>query len=149
MSHLLEGIYDGSTLSTACVKSSYLGFCGGYDYVLERLATNVDRSVDTVRVINTFEMLMDGDAAASFGLYEVSGAGRDLEDHVSGLEANDGVGICVEVVHEPVCLFHGVCGSFDLLESYLVEGDEDEWVNLAVDYEGAIDGLDVGDTFWV
>ena len=45
---------------------------------------------------------MDGDAAASFGLNEVSGVGGDIEDHVVGVEVNDGVGICVEVVHEPV-----------------------------------------------
>ena len=57
--------------------------------------------------------------------------------------------ICVEAVHKPVCLFHGVCGSFGLLGSYLVEGDEDAGVNLAVEDEGVIDGLDVGDTLWV
>ena len=65
------------------------------------------------------------------------------------MEENDGVEICVEVVHEPVCLFHGVCGSFGLITSYLVEGDEDAGVDLAVEYESAIDGLDVGDNFWV
>ena len=65
------------------------------------------------------------------------------------MEENDGVGLCVEVVHEPVCLFHGVCGSFGLLGSYLVEGNKDSGVNLAVEDEGTIGGLDVGDTFWV
>ena len=92
---------------------------------------------------------MNGDAAARFGLHEVSGVRRDLKDHVAGVEANDGVGICVEVVHEPVGLFHGVCGSFLLLRSYFVEGNEDAGVNLDVEDEGAIDGLDVGGTFWV
>ena len=65
------------------------------------------------------------------------------------MQANDGVGIYVEVFHEPVCLFHGVCGSFGLLGSYLVEGDEGAGVYLDVEYEGDIDGLDVNDTFWV
>ena len=92
---------------------------------------------------------MDGDAAASFGLHEVSFVGRDLDYHVAGVEVNDGVGICVEVVHEPVCLFHGVCGSFGLLGSYLLEGNKDAGIELAVEDEGAMDGLDLGDTFWV
>ena len=92
---------------------------------------------------------MDVHAAARFGLHKVSGAGRDLEDHVAGVEANDSVGICVEVVHGPVVLFHGVCGSFGLFGSYFLEGDEDAGVNLAVEYEGDIEVLDVGDTFWV
>ena len=92
---------------------------------------------------------MDGNAAARFGLHEVSGAERDLEDHVAGLEAIDGVGIFVEVVHETVCLFHGVCGRFGLLGSYFVESDEDAGADFAVEDEGAINGLNVGDTFWV
>ena len=92
---------------------------------------------------------MDGNAVASFGLHGVSGVGRDIEDHVAGVEANDGVGICVEVVHELVCIFHGVCGGFGLLGSYLIEGDEGAGVDLDVEYEGAIDRFDVGDTFWV
>ena len=92
---------------------------------------------------------MDGDTAASFGLYEVSSVGRDIEYRVAGVESNDGFGICVEVFHEPFCLFHGVSGSFGLIGSYLAECDEDSGVNLAIEDEGAIDGLDVGDTFWV
>ena len=53
----------------------------------------------------------------------------------------------MEVVHAPVCLFRGVCGSFGMIGYYLVEGNKDAGVDLAVEYEGAIDGLDVGDTF--
>ena len=102
------------------------------DYILERLAKDVDGSVDAVRVINPYEVVMDGDADASLGLHKVSGVVLYLEYHVAGVEENDGVGICVEVVHESVCLFHGVCGSFGLLGSYLVEGDKDSGVNLAV-----------------
>ena len=55
----------------------------------------------------------------------------------------------MEVVHEPVCLFYVFCGRFGLLGSYLVEGYEDAGVDLDVENEGAIDGLYVGDTFWV
>ena len=106
-------------------------------------------SVDAFRVVNPSEEVMGGDATARFGLYEVSGIVRDIEDHVAGVEANDGVGICVEVVHEPVCLFHGVFSSFVLLRSYLVEGNEDAGVDLAVEDEVSIDGLDVDDNFWV
>ena len=149
MSHFLEGGYDGADVSTACVNSSCLGFCGRSDYILELLAKDIDASVDAVRVINPSEVVMDGDAAASFGLHKVGGVGRDIEDHVAGVEVNDGVGICVEVFHEPFCLFHGVCGSFGLLGYYLVEGDKDAGIDLAIEDEGAIDGLDVGDTFWV
>ena len=54
------------------------------------------------------------------------------------MEANDGVGICVEVLHGPVFLFYGACGSFGLLVYYLVEGDEDAGVDLDVEDEGAI-----------
>ena len=100
------------------MDSFYIGFCGGSDYDLERLAKGADGSVDAVRVINPYKVVMEGNAAASFGLQEVSGVGRDIEDHIAGVEANDGVWICVEVVHEPVFLFHGVCGSFGLLGSY-------------------------------
>ena len=107
-------------MSTALVNSSCLEFCGRSDYVLENLVKDVDGFVDAVRVINPSEVAMDGDAAASFGLHEVSGVRRYFEDHVSGVEANDGVGICVEVVHEPVCLCHGVCGRFGLIRSYPV-----------------------------
>ena len=149
MPHFLEVSYDGVAVLTARVNSSCLGLCGGYDYVIERSAKDVDGSVDAVRIINLSDVVMDGDAAAKFGLHEVSGVGRDLEYHVVGVEANSGVGICVEVVHEPVFLFHGVCGSFGLIISYLVEGDEDAGVDLAVEDEGTIDGLDVGDIFWV
>ena len=120
MSHFLKGSYDGAAVSTTCVNSSYLGLCGGSDYTLERLAKDVDGSVDAVRVINPTEVVMDGNAAASFGFHEVIGVRRDLDDHIAGVEANGGVGICVEVVHGPVCLLHGVCGSFGLLGSYLV-----------------------------
>ena len=134
---------------TARVNSSCLGFCGGYDYILERLAKDVDRFADTVRIINLSEVLMGGNATASFGLHEVSGVGRDIEDHVAGVEANDGVGIYVEGVHEPVCLFHGVCGSFGLLGSYFIEGNKDAGVDLAIEDEVSIDGLDGGDTFLV
>ena len=66
------------------------------------MGQDVDRSIDAVRVINPSEVVMDIDAAASSGLHKVSGVGRDLEDHVTGLKANDGVEICVEVVYEPV-----------------------------------------------
>ena len=82
---------------------------------------------------------MDGNADTSFGLYKLSGVGRYLEDHVPGVEAIDGVGICVEVVHEPVCFFHGVCGRFGILKSYIVEGKENAGVDLAVEDEDAID----------
>ena len=149
MPRLLEGTYDGSSVSTARVKSFCLGFCGRSEYVLDRLAKDVDGSVDAVRVMNPSDVVMDGNAAARFGLHEVSGVGRHLEDRFSGVEANDGVGICVEVVHEPVCLFHGVCGSFGLIGSYLIEGNKDAGVDLTVEDEGDIDGLDVDDTFWV
>ena len=149
MPYFLEGSYDGAAILTARVNSSCLGFCGGTDYVLEHLAKDVDGSVDAVRVISPSEMVMDGNEATKFGLHEVSGAGRDLEDHVSGVEAIDGVVICVQVIHVPVCLFRGVCGSFGLLRSYLVEVDEDAGIHLAVEDEGAIYGLDMGDTLWV
>ena len=149
MPHFLESGYDGATVLTARVKSSCIDFCGGSNYILDRLENYVDRSVDVVRVINPSEVVMVGDAAASFGLHEVSGAGRDIEDHVAGVEANESVGICVEVVHDPVCLFHGVYGRFGMLESCIVEGDKDAGVELDVEDEGVIDGLDVVDTFWV
>ena len=149
MPHFLESGYDGAAVSTAHVISSCLGFCGVSDYVLERFSKDVDRYVDAVRVINPSEVVMHGNAAARFEFHEVSGVGRYLEDHVSGIESNGGVGICVEVVHEPVGLFRAVCGNFGLLGSYFVEGDEDAGVDLDVEDEGAIDGLDVGDTFWV
>ena len=144
-----KGSCDGAAVPTSGVKSPCLGFCGKYDYVLESLEKYVDGSVDAVRVINPSEVVMDGNAAVRFGLHEVSGVGRYLEDHVAVVEANDSVGVCVEVVHDPVGLFRGVCGSFGLLGSYFVEGDEDAGVNLAVEDEGAIDRLDVGDIFWV
>ena len=149
MPHLLEGSYDGAAMLNARVDSSYIGFCDGYDYVFERLENNVAVYVDAVRVINPSNVVMDGYAAARFGLHEVSGVGRYIEDHVLGVQANDGVGICVEVGHDPVCLFHGVCSSFGLLGYDLVEADEDAALDLDVEDEGAIDGLDVGDTFWV
>ena len=145
----LEGSYDGSAVFTTRENSSCIGFCGGYDYVLKRSARDVDGSVDAVRVINPSEVVMESDADTRFGLHKVSGVGRDIEDHVAGVEANGGVGICVEVVHEPVCLFYVFYGSFGLLGSYLVEGDEDAGVELDVKNEGAIDGLYLGDTFWV
>ena len=132
MPHFLEVCYDGAAVLTARVNSSCIGLCGGYDYVIEHSAKDVDGSFDAVRIINLYDVVMDGDAAARFGLHEVSGFRIDLEYHVVGVEANSGVGICVEVVHEPVFLFHGVCGSFGLIISYLVEGDEDAGVDLAV-----------------
>ena len=52
MPHFLEGSYDGAAMLTARVSSSYLGFYGGSDYILERLSKDVDGSVDAVRVIN-------------------------------------------------------------------------------------------------
>ena len=149
MPHFLEGGYDGAAVSTTRVNSSCLGFFVVSDYVLERLAKEVDGSVDAVRVINPSEIVMKSDADTSFGLYEVSGVVRDLEDHVTDVETNDGVGICVEVVHEPVFLFHDFCGSFGLLGFHIVEGNEDSGFGLAVEDEGAIDGLDVGDTFLI
>ena len=136
-------------MTIARVNSSCIGFCGVSNYVLESLSKDVKGSVDAVRVINPYEVVMDGDSAARFGLHKVSGVGRDLDDHVTGVEANDGVGICVEVVHDPVGFFHGVYASFGLPRSYFVEGDEDAWVDLSVEYEVSIYGLDVGDTFWV
>ena len=102
MPHFLESGYDGATVLTARVNSSCIDFCGGSNYIIDRLENDVDGSVDVVRVINPSEVVMDGNAAVSFGLYEVSGVGRDLEDHVADVEENDGVVICVEVVHEPV-----------------------------------------------
>ena len=122
MPHFLEGCYDGAAVLTARVNFPCIGFCGRSDYVLDRLVKDVYGSVDVVRVINPSEVVMDGDAAASFGLHEVSGVGIYLEDHVAGVEENDGVGVCVEVVHDPVGLFHGVYGSFGLLRSYLFLG---------------------------
>ena len=104
----------------------------------------VDGSVEAVRVINPSNVVLDGEAAERFRLHEVSSVGRYLEYHVTGVEANGGVGVYVKVVHEIVCLFHGVCGSFGL-----VEVDEDAGVDLSVEDEDAIDGLDVSDTFWV
>ena len=102
MPHLLKGSYDGADVSTARVKSSCLGFCGGSDYVLERLANDVYRSVDAVRFINPSEAIMDGNVATRFVLHEVSSVGRDIEYHVADVESKGGVEICVEVVHEPV-----------------------------------------------
>ena len=113
------------------------------------MAKEVDGSVDAVRVINPYDVVMYSDAAARFGLQKVSGVGRDLNDRVAGVEENSGVGICVEVVHESVGIFHGVCVSFGLPGSYFVEDDKDAGVDLSVEYEGSIDRLDLGDTFWV
>ena len=149
MPHFLEGSYDGAAMTTSHVNPPCLDFCGRSDYVLESLAKDVGGSVESVRVINPPEVVMDGNAAASFGLHKVSGVGRYLEDHIAGVEANDRVGVCVEVVHEPVGLLNAVCGSFGLLGSYFVAGDDDALFHLAVEDEGAIDGLDVGDTFRV
>ena len=132
MPHFLEVSYDGAAVLSARVNSSCLGLCGGYDYVIESSAKDFDGSVDAVRIINLSDVVMDGDAAARFGLHEVSGVRRYLEYHVVGVEANSGVGIYVELVHEPVFLFHGVCGSFGLIRSYLVEGDKDAGVELDV-----------------
>ena len=67
MPHFLEGIYDGEAVLTARVNSSCLGFCDRSDYVLERLAKDIDGSIDAVRFINPSEVVMDGDAAAGFG----------------------------------------------------------------------------------
>ena len=119
-------------MSNARVNSSCLGFCVRSYYILERLSKYVDGSVDAVRFINPFEVVIDGDAATSFRFHEISGVGRYIEDHVAGVEANDRIGICVEVFHDPVCLFHGAFGSFVLHRSYLVEGYEDVGLNLAV-----------------
>ena len=132
MPHFLKDGYDGADVSTARVKSPCLGFCGGSNYVLERLAKDVDGSVDAVRLINPSEVIMDGDAAASFGLQKVISFRRDRDDHVAGVEANGGVGVCVEVVHETVGLFHGFYGIFGLLGSYFVEGNDYAGVDLAV-----------------
>ena len=96
------------------------------------MENDVDGSVDAVRVINPSKVVMDGDAAAIFGLHEVSGVRRYLEYHVAGVEANDGVGICVKVVHDPVGLFRGVCGRFGLFRYYFVVGDKDAGVDLDV-----------------
>ena len=123
MPHFLEGIYDGAAVLTARVNSSCIGFCGISDYVLERLEKDVYGFVDASRVINPSKVVMDGDTTASFGLHEVCSVGRNIEYHVAGVDANIGVGICVDVVHEPVFIFYGVCGSFGLLGSDLVEGD--------------------------
>ena len=88
-----KGSYDGSSVSTARVDSSCLGFCGGSNYILESFAKDVDGSLDAVRSINTSKVVMDGNAAAIFGLHELSGFEKYLEDHVAGMEANGGVGV--------------------------------------------------------
>ena len=108
MPNFIEGSYDGSAVLTTRVNSYCFGFCGRSDYILKRLSKDIHGSVDAIRVINPSEMVMYGNAAASFGLHEVRDVGRYLEDHVAGVEANDGVGMCVEVFHEPVGLFHGL-----------------------------------------
>ena len=77
MPHFLKGSYDGAAVLTARVKYSCLGFCGRYNYVLERLEKDFDRSVGAVRVINPSKVVMDGDAAASVGLHKVGGIRRD------------------------------------------------------------------------
>ena len=94
----LKGSYDGADVLTTRVNSSYLGFCGGSDYIFERLAKYVDRSVDAFRVINPSEVVIGSDAAARFGLHEVSGLGRYLEYHVAGIEAKT-VGVYIDGRH--------------------------------------------------
>ena len=66
MPHLLEGSYDGSAVSTSCVDSYCLGFCGVSNYVLECLAKDADRSVDAVRVINPSDVVIDDNATVIF-----------------------------------------------------------------------------------
>ena len=85
MPRFLEVSYDGAAVLNDLVNSSCLGFCCGSDCVLERLAKDVDGSVDAFRFINQSEVAMDGDVAASFGLHNLSGVGRDLKDHVVGV----------------------------------------------------------------
>ena len=93
MPHFLEVSYDGAAVLTTRVKSSCLGFCGGFYYVLERLTKDVDGSVDAFRIINISDVVMDGNAATGFVLHKVSGVRRYLEYHVVGVEANTGVGL--------------------------------------------------------
>ena len=92
MPNFLEGSYDGAAVLIARLNSSCILFCGRSDDVLERLVKDVDGSVDTVRVINPSKVVIDGDAAESFGLYEVSGVRRYPEDNVASMEVNNGVG---------------------------------------------------------
>ena len=86
MPHFLEGSYDRAAVSNTRVNPPCFGLCGGSDYFLERLEKDVDRSVDAVRFINPFEVVIDGDAATSFRFHEISGVGRYIEDHVAGVE---------------------------------------------------------------
>ena len=66
-------------------------------------------------------MEMGGGSAAGFGLDKICGVGSDFEDHVAGVEANDGLRIGMQVVHEHVRFVDGVCCRGSLFGGNLVK----------------------------
>ena len=52
-------------------------------------------------------MIVPGDTTSSFGSDKVSGIAVYVKDHVTGVEAYIGVGVCVDIVHETLRFFHG------------------------------------------
>jgi hypothetical protein len=126
----------------ADVDSPSFSFNSGRNKVFDSLAEDVDGTIDTVTVEPT-EVIVDSRSTACLRLDEVGCVGRDFENHIACVVADDGIGIGVEVVHGHAGLGNCAGGWFGLFGSNLVESGEDTGIaSAAIIKKGAAYRLD-------
>ena len=94
VAEFFKGGKNGAGVLAANINSTGFGFGSGRDDIFDGLAEYVEGAIDTV-IVGPTEVVVGGGTAASFGLDEVGGIGGSFENHVAGMVADDGIGICV------------------------------------------------------
>ena len=87
---------------------------------------------------------------SSFWSNKISGIAVNTEDHVAGVEADVGVGVSVEIVHEALGFLHGLLGGLCLFRGDLIEGRKNGIIKCAaIIQEAASNRLDELSILWV
>jgi hypothetical protein len=142
MTKFFEHGSHGACMFSADVDSASFGFGSRGNNVLDSLGEDVNGAIDSVTVKPT-EVIVDSRLTACFRLDEVGCVGRDFENHIACVVADDSIGVGAEVVHQHIGFGNLVGGQFGLFGGDLVEGGEDTGIaSKAIIKEGAADRLD-------
>ena len=76
-------------------------------------------------------MIVASYTTSSIWSNKISGITVNVEDHVAGVEADVGVGVGVDIVHEALGFLHGLLGGLCLFRGDLIEGRKNGIVKCA------------------
>lgn len=142
----MEEETDGDSYLCVMEDAASLGFGGGRDHMPESLAFDQDSAVESGMARNGGigrELKITSYATSSLGSDKIRCVTVNGEDHVTSVETDVGVGVSVDVVHEPLRFVHRLLSRLRLFRGNLIKSRKNGVVECpTIVEEAASDGLD-------